>query len=696
MWSQPGVLGYFEFNSSPQPPGYLTLYISALHALKRDHQGTIRFGVITSKQVAEEISVTDPGTIYMHRHFNSSLVFPHEVINFTAVNVYSWAYENRETFIHWLRPHGSKSLLLNNELKKGPALLLFFPFSPLAEKQPLMEEITEVILQYRNCNNSKTIQRVLQYLEETEQENRDVQSTEPLFRTRKPCCNTVVLSQLHSISQTHNICELCVNQTIGIQPSVVHIARCSFVEMETALDSFYLREQTFFQLQSRTVECSDFLSYYSPFNYYTACCRTFSSPIKSEQMNVIAPLELFSNADHHQGMFSDNSFPHIEDTASRFLDLHHSYVNITGLSCNTNKTLNFYLLDSNLHWKFATRLGASECAQVQEFATIVDLWDEVHYVFDHEQVLNKSSIESIIKNYSRVYSPLNRHLIVGPKSKAQEEYLIAEATTQTFDSIVLDGEKNVLLLYYTQWCGFCTVLNHIFIQVARLFHANDGILIARINVAKNDLPWEYMVDRFPTILFFPRNRKDLSVKYPEDLPLTVPNLVRFILRHSPQLVQQNPFKCCNPECIHKAAELQKDRISQLESEIKRLHAEMQVLHQAEKQLTYQLSVSRHEERQLKLHNRALQEKNENLKHHNEKLKDLYQQRNTELAETAAKLSEVATVSRKLINENILLKTYMSSIEEELEINEYASTSLPIEESELPTTHSENAEVQSPN
>ncbi|XP_055507710.1 thioredoxin domain-containing protein 11 [Leucoraja erinacea] len=693
---EPGVLGYFEFNHSPQPPGYLTLYISALHALKRDHQGTIRFGVITSKQVAEEISVTDPGTIYMHRHFNSSLVFPHEVITFTAVNVYSWAYENRETFIHWLRPHGSKSLLLNNELKKGPALLLFFPFSPLAEKQPLMEKITEVILQYRNCNNSKTIQRVLQYLEENEQKNRDVQSTRPLFRTRKPCCNTVILSQLHSIAQTHNICELCINQTIGIQPSVVHIARCSFVEMETALDSFYLREQSFFQLQSRTVECSDFLSYYSPFNYYTACCRTFSSPINSEQINVIASLELFSNADHHQGMFSDNSFPHIEDTATRFLDLNHGHVNITGLSCNTNKTLNFYLLDSNLHWRFATRLGASECAQVQEFATIVDLWDEVHYVFDHEQVLDKSSIESIIKNYSRVYSPLSRHLIVGTKSKAQEEYLIAEATTQTFDSIVLDGEKNVLLLYYTQWCGFCTVLNHIFIQVARLFHADDGILIARINVAKNDLPWEYMVDRFPTILFFPKNRKDWSVKYPEDLPLTVPNLVRFILWHTPQLVQQNPFKCCNPECIQKAAELQKDRISQLESEIKRLHAEMQMLHQAEKQLIYQLSVSRQEEHQLKLHNRALQEKNENLKHHNEKLKDLYQQRNIELAETAAKLSEIATVSKQLLNENILLKTYMSSIEEELEINKHTSTSLPIEESELPTTHSENAEVQSPN
>ncbi|XP_078415140.1 thioredoxin domain-containing protein 11 isoform X1 [Cetorhinus maximus] len=698
---EPGVLGYFEFNASPQPPGYLTLYVSALHALKEDYQGTIRFGVITSKQVAEKISVTNPGTIYMHRHFNSSIVFPHEVLNFTAVNVYSWAFENRETFIHWLRPHGSKSLLLNNELKKGPALLLFFPFSPLAAKQPLMEEITEVALKYHNCNNSKAVRRVLQYMEETEQADQEDQSTDssshvvgPFFQTRKSCCNTIMLPQCNPVPQTCNICELCINQTAGIRLSVVHIPQCNFVELEAALDSFYLREETFFHLQSSTVECSNFLSYYSPFNHYTVCCRTFSS-FKSEQINALTPAELFSNAEHRSGVVS-HSFPHIEDRVPVLRDLHHSQSHITGLNCNTNKTLNFYLLDSNLHWRFATRLGANESAQVQEFATIIDLRDEVHYVLDQKQILDKSSIESIIKNYSRTYSPLNRHLIAGTKSQAQEKYLIAEVTTQMFDSIVLDVEKNVLLLYYTQWCGFCTVLNHVFIQVARLFHANDGIVIARINVAKNDLPWEYMVDRFPTVLFFPSKRKDLSVKYPEDLPFTVPNLVRFILLHCPQLVHQDPFQSCNPDCIQKAAELQKGRISQLENELKRLRAEMQALHQAEKQLALQLSATRQEEHQLKLHNLALEEKNEKLKHHNEKLQDLYNQRNEELAETAEKLDEITAVSEKLLKENILLKTYMASIEEELEEKTYpSSTPVTVEEESRLTSHSENnAEAES--
>ncbi|XP_043567924.1 thioredoxin domain-containing protein 11 isoform X3 [Chiloscyllium plagiosum] len=697
---EPGVLGYFEFNSSPQPPGYLTLYVSALHALKRDYQGTIRFGVITSKQVAERISVTSPGTIYMHRHFNSSIIFPREVLNVTAVNIYSWAFENRETFMYWLRPHGSKSLLLNNELKKGPALLLFFPFSPLAEKQPLMKEITEVALKYHNCNNSKSVQRVLQYMEETNQADRKDQATdsfphemEPFFQMKKSCCNTIMLPQWNRISQTLNICELCINQTVGIRPSVIHLVQCNFIEMEAALDSFYLREHTFFHPRTNTVECSNILSYYSPFNYYTVCCRTFNSLFKPDQ---VTPSELVFSEEQKSGVMMTHRFPHVEDRISTLLELHHSQSHITGLSCNTNKTLNIYLMDSNLHWRFATRLGANESAQVQEFATIIDLLDEIHYVLDQRQILDKSSIENIIKNYSRTYSPLSRHLIAGTKSQAQEKYLIAEVTTQTFDNIVLDAEKNVLLLYYTQWCGFCTALNHVFIQVARLFHANDGIIIARINVAKNDLPWEYMVDQLPTVLFFPSKRKDLSVKYPEALPFTVPNLVRFILSHSTQLVHQDPFQSCNPDCIQKAAELQKDRISQLEKELQRLRAEMQVLHQAEKQLALQLSATRQEEQQLKLHNRALEEKNEKLKSHNEKLQDLYNLRNVELAKTAEKLSEITAVSEKLLKENTLLKTYMASIEELLEENTYPSSTPVRAEEESPlTSHSENnAETES--
>lgn len=67
----------------------------------------------------------------------------------------------------------------------------------------------------------------------------------------------------------------------------------------------------------------------------------------------------------------------------------------TGLRCQTNRTLRFYVLDLALNWPLAARLGAtghSNASLHQEageqrgvrsdgpFAAIVDLKDEVHYV----------------------------------------------------------------------------------------------------------------------------------------------------------------------------------------------------------------------------------------------------------------------------------------------------------------------------
>lgn len=65
---------------------------------------------------------------------------------------------------------------------------------------------------------------------------------------------------------------------------------------------------------------------------------------------------------------------------------------ITGLRCQTNRTLRFYVLDVALNWPLAVRLGATgngSASLHQEagdmsgdgsFAAIVNLKDEVHYV----------------------------------------------------------------------------------------------------------------------------------------------------------------------------------------------------------------------------------------------------------------------------------------------------------------------------
>ncbi|KFP69730.1 Thioredoxin domain-containing protein 11, partial [Acanthisitta chloris] len=679
---EPGVLGYFEFNASPQPPGYLTFFTSALHSLKKDYLGTIRFGVITDKRVAEEISLVHSGTVYLHRHVNTSLIYPKDIMNYTAENICKWALENREMLVRWLRPHGGKSLLLNNELKKGPALLIFIPYNPLAEIHPLLDEITKVALEYHNCNRSQAAEPDLQHLGDTDSPALDSSVTGPHVEspdtspiTTYPCCNTVVLPQWHSISRTHNVCELCVNQTLGVKPNKVHVPHCNFLEIEAALDSFYLQEHTFFQVISNTIECSNFLSFYSPFSYYTACCRTvnrhFLSFISSEKTIFQTPKVAFSS--HGKKGNTQLSIPHIEDRNCFIPDLNISSTNITGLSCRTNKTLNLYLLDSNLFWIYAERLGASRSTHLKEFAAIVDLKEEVHYVLDQNQLLVGPTLENFIKNFSVLYSPLKRHLVNDPSAHFQAQHVITEVTTNTFHQTVFLSEKNVLLLYYAQWCGFCAALNHIFIQLARLLPP-DNFTVARIDVTRNDLPWEFMTDRLPTILFFPQQRKEQSVKFPEDFSVNLPNLLKFILHHTSPSSEP-----CTKECLQKESVLQQGHISHLEREIQKLRSEISALHQAHDQLEAQLSEARREEHRLQQQKHTLEKQHKRLQLHSEHLQATYDQKNQELLEMAEKLQELADASENLLKENALLRILVAAREGKLQSKDEAKEPLQSEQ-----------------
>ncbi|XP_001105775.3 thioredoxin domain-containing protein 11 isoform X3 [Macaca mulatta] len=674
---EPGVLGYFEFSSSPQPPGYLTFFTSALHSLKKDYLGTVRFGVITNKHLAKLVSLVHSGSVYLHRHFNTSLVFPREVLNYTAENICKWALENQETLFRWLQPHGGKSLLLNNELKKGPALFLFIPFNPLAESHPLIDEITEVALEYNNCHGDQVVERLLQHLRRVDAPvleslalEAPAQLPDPPLITASPCCNTVVLPQWHSFSRTHNVCELCVNQTAGgVKPSSVSMPQCSFFEMAAALDSFYLKEQTFYHVASDSIECSNFLTSYSPFSYYTACCRTISRGvagfIDSEQGVFEAPTVAFSSLEKKCEVDAPSSIPHIEENRYLFPGVDMTSTNFTGLSCRTNKTLNIYLLDSNLFWLYAERLGAPSSTQVKEFAAIVDVKEESHYILDPKHALMKLTLESFIQNFSVLYSPLKRHLIGSDSAQFPSQHLITEVTTDTFWEVVLQ-KQDVLLLYYAPWCGFCPSLNHVFIQLARNLPM-DTFTVARIDVSQNDLPWEFMVDRLPTVLFFPCNRKDLSVKYPEDLPITLPNLLKFILHHSdPASSPQNMAKSPTKECLQSEAVLQRGHISHLEREIQKLRAEISSLQRAQVQVESQLSSARRDEHRLRRQQRALEEQHSLLRAHSEQLQALYEQKTRELQELARKLQELADASENLLTENTWLKILVATMERKLE------------------------------
>ncbi|XP_052459593.1 thioredoxin domain-containing protein 11 isoform X2 [Carassius gibelio] len=530
------VVGYFQFNSSPQPAGYITFLLSALHALRRDQQGEVRFAVVTNQAVAGGMSLREDESVYLHRRLNSSLVFPRSQRNFTAHTICDWVFENRESVIHWIQPTGAKSYALEAELQKGPALLTFLPHNPLAANQ-LLTQVTDVALQYHSCSGSQ--------------------------ESPQRCCQSVP-DPWAGVS----VCELCVSHCWALERSLQRVSVSS---------------------------CRSVQSSYAVFGRWSVCCRP---PPDS----------------------------------------------ITGLQCRSNNTLRFYLLDTQLHWTLAQRLGAS-ADQSLPFITIINLRDETHYVLDRTDTLG-----DFIQNFSVSYSPLHRHL-VGQKPQQQTQSLIQEVTSDSFLQTVMDSQRDVLLLYYSVWCGFCSALNHVFLQLARLFQGNSALTVARVNVGQNDLPWEFMVDHVPSVLFFPRHRKQMSVKFPENMPMTVPNLLRFVLQHTGHAHStQESGGGAEPKSL-------------LEAELRALQQQVFSLHRARERLSEQLSVLWRENRRLTLHTHTLETQNAELQEQSLQLETLYREKTRQLSDTVHRLQELADASEELLKENSLLRVLLTVLRE---------------------------------
>jgi len=96
---------------------------------------------------------------------------------------------------------------------------------------------------------------------------------------------------------------------------------------------------------------------------------------------------------------------------------------------------------------------------------------------------------------------------------ASNDEPVKVVVAETFNDIVNDETKDVLIEFYAPWCGHCKSLVPKYDELAKKLQAEDSIVIAKMDATANDVPKQFDVKGFPTIYFAPKGSKKNPKRY---------------------------------------------------------------------------------------------------------------------------------------------------------------------------------------
>jgi protein disulfide-isomerase-like protein len=83
-----------------------------------------------------------------------------------------------------------------------------------------------------------------------------------------------------------------------------------------------------------------------------------------------------------------------------------------------------------------------------------------------------------------------------------------ELTADTFEDVVMDPSKDVLVEFYAPWCGHCKKLAPDYEKAAESMAGEHGVVVAALDGDKyKELAQRYKVTGFPSLKFFPKLNK---------------------------------------------------------------------------------------------------------------------------------------------------------------------------------------------
>ncbi|KAL6259352.1 hypothetical protein P5V15_009267 [Pogonomyrmex californicus] len=554
------IVGYFNFTRLDRTPGYREFYKAAIRSLERDPNRELVFAIVTSASSSElryGVYKFPSANLLM---WNESIIYP-ESNEWTSGNILNWISSSIHQPSLWLQPPGIKALTLAPYLHEGPVLFLFTPRNPLHIENYIYNLIREISLQYYNCADSMLVKDIIARLEakrrtavirhfSRNEECVDILEKNRIYTERiKESIASISIQQWINNSCCANVamnkCLLCKTKAMNpFRKEICTTVSKRFDDICKNIDIFTTSITTIGQHEKQTYDDDENyvplkLQEESKLKKLHANIKYKSSLLKEENDSRSASMvkKVFLKENCKKWLAGNDYHPSLfpQDSPRKF------NISLKESVCKTNKTLALIAIDSLHYFHFAEHLGIDISKRKNKTAVVIlDAALESQYVMHHD--FSEYALVNFINNYTqgllertlrsdnsqqyRIQKLYNKNT---SNSAYHSKIHVPELTSKTFLNTILDPSKDVVIMYHSPYCGFCSAISYVYLTVAYYLSNMNNLIFVRVNGDNNDLPWEYSMNRFPSILFFPAKRKEDSTVFPFSVSITIPNLLNFVL-----------------------------------------------------------------------------------------------------------------------------------------------------------------------
>lgn len=177
---------------------------------------------------------------------------------------------------------------------------------------------------------------------------------------------------------------------------------------------------------------------------------------------------------------------------------------------------------------------------------IYEFEGDTKYLFTEEY--SKKTISKFVEDFvAGKLEPTKKSAAAPEKNDEPVKIVVAD----TWEEIVEDESKDVLIEQYAPWCGHCKQLAPVLDEVAKALEGVDTIVVAKMDSTENDAPAAYKAKGFPTMHFFPAGGKE-AIEY--DGGRKREDFIKFFMEHATHKFDEPKFEDKDDKADDKADE----------------------------------------------------------------------------------------------------------------------------------------------